>query len=156
MNTTKKVLSGTSTVIARQYLTFLLPVVLFNNGCNLSTKTGTIAPEVDLLEYVDPFIGTGFHGHTFPGPVLPFGMVQLSPDTRLNGWDASSGYHYEDSTIYGFTHTHLSGTGIGDMGDILFLPFTGEPDQKPLAIFNKAEEHARAGYYSVKFEKALV
>ncbi len=80
----------------------------------------------DILQYVDPFIGTGFHGHTFPGPTLPFGMVQLSPDTHMDGWDASSGYHYDDSTIYGFSHTHLSGTGIGDMGDIALLPFSGD------------------------------
>ena len=112
-----------------------------------STKT-----QIDTLSYVDPFIGTGFHGHTFPGAVLPHGMVQLSPDTRLNGWDASSGYHYSDSTIYGFSHTHLSGTGIGDMGDILVLPFTGNSQEKPLATFKKSNEHAEVGLYSVKFD----
>src|SRR5882757_3724202 len=74
---------------------------------------------------VNPFIGTGGHGHTFPGATVPFGMVQLSPDTRLNGWDACSGYHASDSVILGFSHTHLSGTGIGDYGDILFMPTTG-------------------------------
>ncbi|MCK5135901.1 MAG: GH92 family glycosyl hydrolase [Bacteroidales bacterium] len=129
----------------------LLTALVLLSACGVK-EAGNTGWEADLLEYVDPFIGTGFHGHTFPGPVLPYGMVQLSPDTRLNGWDASSGYHYEDSTIYGFSHTHLSGTGIGDMGDILILPFTGEPDQKPLALFNKAEEQAKAGYYSVKFD----
>lgn len=108
--------------------------------------------QIDTLSYVDPFIGTGFHGHTFPGAVLPHGMVQLSPDTRLNGWDASSGYHYSDSTIYGFSHTHLSGTGIGDMGDILVLPFTGNGQEKPIATFKKSDEHAEVGLYSVKFE----
>ena len=106
----------------------------------------------DLLNYVDPFIGTGFHGHTFPGATTPFGMVQLSPDTRLPGWDASSGYHYSDNTIYGFSHTHLSGTGIGDMGDILFLPFTGEVQDSMVATFDKAEESAKAAYYSVRLE----
>ena len=107
---------------------------------------------VDLLNYVDPFIGTGLHGHTFPGPVMPHGMVQLSPDTRLNGWDSASGYHYEDSTIYGFSHTHLSGTGIGDMGDILLLPFTGtRPEKKPIATFDKKDEKAKVGSYAVKF-----
>ena len=78
------------------------------------------------IDLVDPFIGTGGHGHTFPGATLPFGMVQLSPDTRLTGWDGCSGYHYSDSIIYGFSHTHLSGTGVGDYGDILFMPTVGE------------------------------
>lgn len=112
--------------------------------------------QLDLLQYVDPFIGTGFHGHTFPGPVMPNGMMQLSPDTKLNGWDASSGYHYDDNTIYGFSHTHLSGTGIGDMGDILLLPFTGEIEDKPIATFDKKEETAKVGYYSVKFNNYKV
>lgn len=68
----------------------------------------------DPLRWVDPFIGTGGHGHTFPGATLPFGMVQLSPDTRLDGWDGCSGYHYTDTIVYGFSHTHLSGTGVSD------------------------------------------
>src|ERR1043166_5951404 len=80
----------------------------------------------DLTRYVDPFIGTGGHGHTFPGATRPFGMVQLSPDTRLTGWDGCSGYHYSDSIIYGFSHTHLNGTGISDYGDILLMPTVGE------------------------------
>lgn len=105
----------------------------------------------DVLSYVDPFIGTGFHGHTFPGPVMPHGMMQLSPDTKLNGWDASSGYHYDDKTIYGFSHTHLSGTGIGDMGDVLLLPFTDNITKKPIATFNKSDEIAKVGYYKVAF-----
>ena len=75
-------------------------------------------------DHVDPFIGTGAHGHTYPGATMPFGMVQLSPDTRLEGWDGCSGYHYTDDVVYGFSHTHLSGTGIGDYGDILFMPVT--------------------------------
>src|SRR6188472_3172612 len=76
----------------------------------------------DFTRWVNPFIGTGGHGHTFPGATLPFGMVQLSPDTRTDNWDGSSGYHYSDDTIYGFSHTHLSGTGIPDGCDILFMP----------------------------------
>ena len=76
-------------------------------------------------QFVNPFIGTGGHGHTFPGAVMPFGMVQLSPDTRVDdSWDGCSGYHYSDSIIYGFSHTHLSGTGIGDWCDISGLPLT--------------------------------
>ena len=74
-------------------------------------------------KYVNPMIGTGGHGHTFPGATLPFAMVQLSPDTRTDGsWDGCSGYHYSDSIIYGFSHTHLSGTGCSDYGDIAFMP----------------------------------
>jgi len=119
-------------------------------------KPNQVPSEVDVLTYVDPFIGTGFHGHTFPGPVRPYGMMQLSPDTKLNGWDASSGYHYDDNTIYGFSHTHLSGTGIGDMGDVLLLPFTGESTEKPIATFNKTDEFAEVGYYSVKFNNYKV
>jgi len=124
---------------------------LFLSGCG-SREAGIQDEPVDLLEYVDPFIGTGFHGHTFPGPVLPYGMIQPGPDTKLNGWDASSGYHYDDNSIYGFSHTHLSGTGIGDMGDILILPFTGEDEQNPVALFSKAGEESRVGYYSVSFD----
>ena len=75
----------------------------------------------DLTRWVNPFVGTGGHGHTFPGATLPFGMVQLSPDTRIDNWDGSSGYHYSDDIIYGFSHTHLSGTGIPDYCDILLM-----------------------------------
>ena len=88
----------------------------------------TIAPvaaDFNPVRYVNPFIGTDFHGHTFPGAVVPFGMVQLSPDTRLSGWDGCSGYHYSDSVIYGFSHTHLSGTGASDYGDVLLMPVIG-------------------------------
>ena len=69
-------------------------------------------------EFVNPFVGTAEHGHTYPGAILPFGAIQLSPDTRLDGWDGCSGYHYSDKRIYGFSHTHLSGTGCSDYGDI--------------------------------------
>jgi putative alpha-1,2-mannosidase len=77
-------------------------------------------------DYVNTFIGTGAHGHTYPGATVPFGMVQLSPDTRLEGWDGCGGYHYDDEYIYGFSHTHLNGTGVPDLCDILFMPVTGE------------------------------
>jgi predicted alpha-1,2-mannosidase len=98
-------------------------------------------------------IGTGGHGHTFPGATVPFGMVQLSPDTRIDGsWDGCSGYHYSDSVIFGFSHTHLSGTGCSDYGDIVIMPFTGKPsieidDFK--SKFSHKDEKATAGYYSV-------
>jgi putative alpha-1,2-mannosidase len=77
-----------------------------------------------LTSLVDPFIGTGGHGHTYPGPSLPFGMIQPGPDTRLTGWDSSSGYHYSDSKIVGFSHTHLSGTGFPTYNDVLLMPTT--------------------------------
>ena len=73
-------------------------------------------------ECVDPMIGTGFHGHTFPGATTPYGAVQLSPDTRSGDWDAAAGYHYSGSALYGFSHTHLSGTGCTDLGDVLLRP----------------------------------
>lgn len=110
----------------------------------------------DPLEYVDPFIGTGFHGHTFPGAATPFGMVQLSPDTRSGDWDACAGYHYDDRTIDGFSHTHLSGTGCADLADILFHPTTREEVvrdgaflEQPYA-FSHDRETASCGYYSVE------
>src|SRR5882724_12594961 len=95
-------------------------------SCLLVILSLSISAQRDLTRYVDPFIGTGGHGHTYPGATMPFGMVQLSPDTRLTGWDGSSGYHYSDSIIYGFSHTHLSGTGISDYGDILLMPTVGD------------------------------
>jgi putative alpha-1,2-mannosidase len=78
-----------------------------------------------LIKYVDPFIGTGGHGHTYPGATVPFGMIQLSPDNGTQGWDWCSGYHYSDSMIAGFSHTHLTGTGIGDWCDISVMPANG-------------------------------
>lgn len=106
------------------------------------------------VDYIDPFIGTGFHGHTYPGATVPFGAVQLSPDTRAGNWDACSGYHYNDTTLKGFSHTHLSGTGCIDLGDILFRPtirklnLSAESVYQP-AVFSHKEEEASAGYYSV-------
>lgn len=111
-------------------------------------------------DYVNPFIGTDFHGHTYPGATVPFGMVQLSPDTRLTGWDGCSGYHYSDRVIYGFSHTHLSGTGASDYGDILFAPVIGKSpifeNSKYSSPFNKKNEQAKAGYYSVFLDKYKV
>lgn len=109
--------------------------------------------QADYAGYVNPFIGTGGHGHTFPGATVPHGMVQLSPDTRIDGsWDGCSGYHYSDSVIYGFSHTHLNGTGVSDFGDILLMPTMGKPslDNKVYSSpFSHANEKASAGYYSV-------
>lgn len=104
-------------------------------------------------QYVNPFVGTGGHGHTFPGATVPFGMVQLSPDTRIDGsWDGCSGYHYSDNIIYGFSHTHLNGTGVSDFGDIMLMPTMGDPklDNKSYSSpFSHSNEKASAGYYSV-------
>ena len=110
----------------------------------------------DYTQFVDPFIGTGGHGHTYPGAVVPFGMVQLSPDTRLTGWDGCSGYYYTDTLVYGFSHTHLSGTGIADYCDVLFMPTTGEPQFKNtdyLSGFKKKNEVATPGYYKTHLDK---
>ncbi|WP_165155294.1 GH92 family glycosyl hydrolase [Parabacteroides sp. ZJ-118] len=103
------------------------------------------------IDSVNPFIGTGFHGHTYPGATAPYGAVQLSPDTRKGNWDACSGYHYSDSTLMGFSHTHLSGTGCIDLGDILFRPSL----RTPLA-FSHSDEKASPGYYSVNLREAGV
>jgi alpha-1,2-mannosidase, putative len=108
---------------------------------------------------VNPFIGTGGHGHTYPGATTPFGMVQLSPDTRLTGWDGCSGYHYSDSVIYGFSHTHLSGVGCSDYGDILLMPTVGKSvlsNSQYSSPFKKATEKAEPGYYTVFLEKPKV
>jgi predicted alpha-1,2-mannosidase len=112
----------------------------------------------------DLFIGTGGHGHTFPGPSLPFGMVQLSPDTDNARWDACSGYHRSDTSIMGFSHTHLSGTGIGDMLDVLVVPTRGplmldpgplnDPDKGYRQRFS--DEHAEPGYYRVRLESGVL
>lgn len=112
----------------------------------------------DLSTFVDPRIGTDAHGHTFPGPTMPFGMVQLSPDTRLEGWDGCSGYHNSDLTIHGFSHTHLSGTGCSDYGDILLMPTVSNPDLTNgssgyASSFQKSNEIIKLGLYSVKLDK---
>lgn len=111
-------------------------------------------PSTDYTQLVNPFIGTDFTGNTYPGAQAPFGMVQLSPDNGLPGWDRISGYFYPDSTIAGFSHTHLSGTGAGDLYDISFMPVTlpYQEAEAPLGIYSKfshADEEASAGYYRV-------
>lgn len=113
--------------------------------------------ETDYTLYVNPFIGTDFTGNTYPGAQAPFGMVQLSPDNGLPGWDRISGYFYPDSTIAGFSHTHLSGTGAGDLYDISFMPITlpYKEAEAPLGIhskFSHEDESAYAGYYQVRLK----
>lgn len=115
-----------------------------------------MAQQQDPTKFVNVFIGTGGHGHTFPGPTLPFGMVQLSPDTRMDGWDACGGYYYDDNTIYGFSHTHLSGTGCADYGDLLLMPTLDWECWKPevyLSHFSHSSEQANPGYYEVMLDK---
>ncbi|MBO7100404.1 MAG: GH92 family glycosyl hydrolase [Bacteroidales bacterium] len=102
-----------------------------------------------LTSYVNPLVGTDGHGHTFPGAIVPFGQIQSSPDTRLEGWDGCSGYHYSDDTIYGFSHTHLSGTGCSDYGDLLLMPVCGQWSGDYKSHFSHKNETARAGYYKV-------
>jgi predicted alpha-1,2-mannosidase len=117
----------------------------------------TTAFAQDFAKHVNPFVGTGGHGHTFPGATTPYGMVQLSPDTRIDGsWDGCGGYHYSDNVIYGFSHTHLNGTGVSDFGDIMLMPSMGEPsfDNKVYSSsFSHDKEKASAGFYSVKLDK---
>ena len=115
---------------------------------------------------VNVFIGTGGHGHTYPGATVPFGLVQLSPDTPMKGWDGCAGYHYSDSVILGFSHTHLSGTGIGDLGDVLVMPVTGAlengGDYQPRTVdrlgspCSHKNESARPGYYRVLLDRYAV
>ncbi len=113
----------------------------------------------DLSKYVNPFIGTGGHGHTYPGAQVPFGMVQLSPDTRLTGWDGCSAYHFSDSIVYGFSHTHLNGTGVPDYADILLMPCTGKTEIENYAYassFSHKNEKAYPGYYQVFLDKSKI
>ena len=120
----------------------------------------------DLVKYVNIFCGTGGHGHTFPGATVPFGAVQLSPDTDNHGWDWCSGYHHMDSSIMGFSHTHLSGTGGGDLLDFLVVPRLGEvrlipgdkrqPDSGYRTRFSHSDEHAEPGYYSVRLASEIL
>ena len=110
----------------------------------------------DLTRYVNPFVGTGGHGHTFPGAIVPFGMVQVSPDTRLTGWDGCSGYHYSDDVVYGFSHTHLSGTGISDYGDILLMPTIGPLKKNYASRFSHQDETASPGFYTVRLQNHVL
>ena len=133
----------------------LLSCLMCAFGC-----TGTDKPEViNPVAYVDPYIGTGGHGHTFLGVTAPFGAVQIGPNNINKGWDWCSGYHYSDSIVIGFSHLHLNGTGCSDTGDILFMPYTGKArtqpgtQQDPLSgyasYYSKDNERALPGYYEV-------
>jgi len=137
------------------YRSLVSSILLLTLSLSVSAQQST-----NPADFVDPFIGTGGHGHTFPGATVPFGMVQLSPDTRLEGWDGCGGYHYSDEYVYGFSHTHLSGTGVPDYCDVLFMPFTGavrwnngsDGSKGYRSHFSHGRESAHPGFYSVFLE----
>ncbi|RAJ18194.1 GH92 family glycosyl hydrolase [Olleya aquimaris] len=138
-------------------------VLLSLFSCKKQTDNSPASKDKPLTSYVNPFIGTGGHGHTYPGATLPFGMMQLSPDTRLEGWDGCSGYHYSDNYIYGFSHTHLSGTGVSDYGDVLIMPTNTQvinngADGKAgyRAHFSHDNEIAEPGYYKVTLDSTNI
>jgi predicted alpha-1,2-mannosidase len=145
---------------------YFLPAVIsvfLLTSCNFKPNVLPVKKDRQLVSYVNPFIGTGGHGHTYPGATMPFGMMQLSPDTRLDGWDGCSGYHYSDDEIYGFSHTHLSGTGVSDYGDILLMPttkvvFNNGADNKEgyKSKFSHDKEIAEPGFYKVFLEDPKV
>lgn len=140
-------------------LNFTVFAALFLLSCQGPPQA--VTADKDLARFVNPFVGTSAHGHTYPGAALPFGMVQLSPDTRLDGWDGCSGYHFTDTIVYGFSHTHLSGTGVSDYGDVLLMPFTGDPlfhngadgQAGYASAFDKSSESASPGHYQVRLKK---
>ena len=143
----------------KHVLTLLFLIILVVISCTEKTEVSNAQKAKNLISYVNPFIGTGGHGHTYPGATMPFGMLQLSPDTRLDGWDGCSGYHYSDNEIYGFSHTHLSGTGVSDYGDILLMPtnkqvFNNGADGKEgyKSKFSHTNEVAEPGFYKVHLE----
>lgn len=149
--------------ISKKVALLLSVTIPLTVGCMGGNKDSDLSAQAetgnDVLDYVDPFIGTGGHGHTFPGATVPFGMVQLSPDNPSKGWDWTSGYHHTDDTLLGFSHTHLSGTGVGDLLDILVMPFVSEfpkntenEHKRLFAKYKKENEKATPGYYSVYLE----
>ncbi|OOV19329.1 GH92 family glycosyl hydrolase [Flavobacterium sp. LM4] len=144
----------------KNFLLCLLFVILVAS-CKINVNKNNNPKDI-FVSQVDPFIGTGGHGHTYPGATLPFGMLQVSPDNGISGWDWCSGYHYSDSVVAGFGHLHLSGTGIGDLADILFMPTnkkvdltlkTTSRDQLPYkSAYSHANEKATPGSYQVFLE----
>ncbi|ATA68321.1 alpha-mannosidase [Capnocytophaga cynodegmi] len=164
-----------------KYTTFTALSILLLASCKneVAKNQETEQPEVKpLTTYVDPFIGTGGHGHTYPGATVPFGMLQVSPVNGISGWDWCSGYHHSDTLLIGFGHLSLSGTGIGDLNDILLMPVnkeydlsqlsTGKKDQYPKAAldfrnqvtyksrYSHQNEKAEPGYYQVFLEDPKV
>lgn len=148
----------------RSIFTLLLLLLLFSACKNKQSPKQDNTPK-SLYQLVNPFIGTGGHGHTYPGAVAPFGMLQVSPDSRLDGWDGCSAYHYSDDVIYGFSHTHLSGTGVSDYGDLLLMPmidqgFLNNGSEKGIengyaSRFSHEKEKAEAGFYEVELDNGV-
>ena len=140
-----------------KYQSFVLFCSLILFSCSPNEKD-----ENELIHYVNTFVGTDGPGNTYPGAVYPFGMVQLSPDNGLPGWDRIAGYFWPDSTIAGFSHTHLTGTGAGDLYDLLLMPLnsrfteslTPKGDYRPYSLFRHDQEEARPGYYKVLLESS--
>src|SRR5699024_2597805 len=130
-------------------------IVLF---FDLLLFTVHLSAQEKLTQYVDPLIGTGGHGHTFPGAVVPFGMVQLSPDNGRGDWDWVSGYHYSSDYIAGFSHLHLSGTGIGDWLDIAVMPLLAPVESNEVdtrTFYDHKNEKAAAGLYEVTLDNGI-
>lgn len=140
------------------YIIFFFGVALILNSCD-QKEENKVVEKMPLIRSVDPLIGTGGHGHTYPGATVPFGMLQLSPDNGISKWDWCGGYHYSDSIMIGFSHLHLSGTGIGDLYDIRFMPINKKVDLTTTvrsrddlpykSSYDHINEVAEAGYYSV-------
>ncbi|MGH7938379.1 MAG: GH92 family glycosyl hydrolase, partial [Bryobacteraceae bacterium] len=144
-----------------------MKATIFGTILLLATHLSGFAAEATRLsDYVRPFVGTEGEGNTYPGPSAPFGMVQVSPDTDKELWETASGYEYSDPTIFGFSLTHLSGTGIPDLGDFLFVPQVGEVKLVAgtkgdaasgyLSTYSHKDETASAGYYKVKLQTSRV
>jgi predicted alpha-1,2-mannosidase len=137
-------------------LSLLASVLMVVVSCTQKETT-----ETDYTQYIDPYIGSDYHGHVFVGANVPFGMVQLGPNNETQGWDWCSGYHYSDSILIGFAHTHLSGTGIGDLGDIVFMPVSDSYDPEVDAdsaynwksTYSHARETVEAGFYSLHIDR---
>ncbi|GAB1454643.1 hypothetical protein MASR2M47_46990 [Draconibacterium sp.] len=147
----------------KKLFNFLVLVVALTLASCTNKKEAKQAVEVEtnFTQFVDPYIGSDYHGHVFVGANVPFGAVQLGPNNPTQGWDWCSGYHYSDSILIGFAHTHLSGTGIGDLGDILFMPVSGDfvPSKNDKeqyswqAKYTHQNETVKPGYYSIDIEK---
>lgn len=144
----------------KQSLLIILAIIFLSlNSCTSHKQ------ELNPVDYVDPLIGSGGHGHVFVGASVPFGAVQIGPNNIYKGWDWCSGYHYSDSLIIGFSQLHLSGTGIGDLGDVLIMPYTGDvklekgrqeyPHEGYLSTFSHENETVEPGYYSVKMDNGV-
>ncbi len=146
-------------LLERRWILIISIILLSIGSCKKEVQ------KIDPVDYVDPYIGSGGHGHVFVGANVPFGAVQVGPNNIYKGWDWCSGYHYSDSLIIGFSQLHLSGTGIGDLGDVLIMPYTGEvkldkgvqeyPHKGYLSTFNHANETVKPGYYSVILDNGV-